>query len=124
MYSGTKWTSKAGLQLNRIRDHSTDYTNYQGTYQFSSLDAYILGTPTIFTQNSGNPILDSRQVEFGGFWQNDWKFSPRFTFSSGVRYEAQTNLNEYRRADPRIGFALGLTKTSLIRGGAGISTRS
>ncbi len=120
MYSTPKWTSKTGLQINSIRNHSESFNNYRGTYQFPSLAAYLAGQPTQFTQTTGNPILDSRQVEFGSFWQNDWKISPKFSFYGGVRYQAQTNLSDHNNIDPRIGFALGLTKTSSIRGGAGI----
>jgi len=120
MYSTAKWTSKTGIQINSIRNHSESFSNYNGTYQFPSLAAYLAGQPTQFTQTTGNPILDWRQLEFGTFWQNDWKISPRFSFYGGVRYQAQTNLSDYNNIDPRIGFALGLTKTSSIRGGAGI----
>jgi len=120
MYSSAKWTSKAGMQIVSYRNHSESYSNYFGTYQFSSLAAYVAGAPTIFTQSYGNPLLDDRQVELGSFWQNDWKFSKRFSFNAGVRYEAQTNLDSHRNIDPRIGFALGLTKTIVLRGGAGL----
>jgi len=120
LFSSTKWTMKTGIQINRSNNHTESRSNYQGTYQFSSLADYIAGRPTLFTRTSGNPILDSRQTEFGTFMQNDWKVTPKFTFSAGVRYQAQTNLKDYNNIDPRIGFALGLTKTSLIRGGAGI----
>jgi len=120
LYSSTKWTMKAGIQINRTNNHTESRSNYQGTYQFPSLAAFLAGQPTQFTRTSGNPILDSQQTEFGTFMQNDWKVNPKFTFSAGVRYQAQTNLKDYNNIDPRIGFALGLTKTSLIRGGAGI----
>ncbi len=120
MFSGKKWTTKAGVQVNRLNNRSLSYQNFLGTYTFSSLDNYRLGIPLQFTQTAGNPALDLKQTEFGSFWQNDWKVSPKFTFSAGVRYEAQTNLHDYNNIDPRIGFAIGLTKTSSIRGGAGI----
>jgi hypothetical protein len=120
MYSTPKLTSKTGIQINAVRNHSESFNNYRGMYQFPSLTAYLLGQPTQFTQTTGNPILDSRQTEFGSFWQNDWKISPRFSFYGGVRYQAQTNLKDYNNIDPRVGFAIGLTKTASIRGGAGI----
>jgi len=120
MYSSTKWTWRAGLQIVDYRNHSVSYNNYIGSYQFATLDAYRAGTPTIFTQSYGNPFLDASQIQLGTFWQNDWKFSNRFSFDAGVRYEAQTNLNSYHNIDPRIGFAIGLTKTIVLRGGAGL----
>ncbi len=120
LYSKAKWTSKAGMQISRVKNHSESYNNYTGTYSFSNLADYLAGKPLQFTQTTGNPILDSRQTEFGVFWQNDWKITPKFSFSGGVRYESQTNLKDFNNIDPRIGFAFGLTKTSLIRGGAGI----
>jgi len=120
MFSTAKWTTKTGLQISQNRNHTEQYNNFTGTYTFSSLADYQLGKPLQFTQSTGNPLLDAKQLEFGTFWQNDWKFSPRFTFSGGLRYESQTNLKDYNNIDPRIGLAFGLTKTALIRAGAGI----
>jgi hypothetical protein len=108
------------MQFNRQNQHSDQRNNFTGTYTFSSLADYLAGRPLQFTQTTGNPILDAKQIEFGTFWQNDFKISPRFTLNAGLRYESQTNLKDYNNIDPRIGLALGLTKTSLIRAGAGV----
>lgn len=120
LYSRAKWTSKAGIQLTRVNTHSNSQNNYRGTYTFANLADYNAGRPLQFTQTTGNPVLDSKQTEFSTFWQNDLKVTPKFTLSAGVRYQSQTNLNDYNNIDPRIGFAYGLSKTALIRGGAGV----
>ena len=120
MYSGAKWTVKAGFQaLNRM-NHSSQQNNFLGTYTFSSLADYILYRPLQFTRTSGNPLLDVNQLELASFVQTDWKLSKKFNVSMGARYEAQTHINDHNNLDPRIGFAYELTKTMALRGGAGI----
>ena len=120
IFSKGRWQTKAGLQLTHETNHQVTENNFIGTYTFSSMTDYLAGKPLQFSKNTGNPLLNSEQTEFGSFWQNDFKFSPKFTLSAGLRYESQTNLNDFNNLDPRVGLALGLTKTSVLRAGAGV----
>src|SRR5207247_670909 len=120
MFSGNKWTVKSGFQSLYRRNHSLHQNNFIGTFKFSSLADYISGRPLQFTQTRGNPLLDVNQLEVAPFIQNDWKMTPKFNLSLGARYEAQTNISDHDNIDPRIGFAYQLTKTMVLRGGAGI----
>jgi len=131
MYSGPKWTVKAGFQaLNRM-NHTSQQNNFLGTYTFSSLlcqpnnpdpcaGAFSANRPLQFTQTSGNPLLDVTQLELGSFVQTDWKVTKKLNLMMGARYEAQTNISYHKGFDPRFAFALELTKTMALRGGAGI----
>ena len=120
MFSGKKWTVKSGFQSLYRRNHSLQQNNFIGTFTFSSLADYIAGRPLQFTQRRGNPLLDVNQLEVASFIQNDWKMTPKFNLSLGARYEAQTNISDHDNIDPRIGLAYQLTKTMVLRGGAGI----
>jgi hypothetical protein len=120
MYSGAKWTVKAGFQSLYRTDHSVQQNNFIGTYTFSSLADYIAGRPLQFTQTRGNPLLDDTQLELAWFIQNDLKVTRKLNLSFGARYEAQTNIHDYNNLDPRVGFAYELTKTLALRGGVGV----
>jgi hypothetical protein len=84
------------------------------------------GGATHLTLASGNPFIGIRQIDFGGFVQDDWKLRSDFTLSMGLRYQNQTNINNNRNFAPRVAFAWtprlkssGPPKT-VIRGGSGI----
>jgi hypothetical protein len=119
MYSGTKWTAKAGFNALNHMNHSSQQNNFLGTYTFSSLALYIQNTALQYTQTSGNPLLDVDQLELGMFVQTDYKMTKKLNLSLGGRYEAQTNISYHKGFDPRVAFAYELTKTLALRGGAG-----
>jgi hypothetical protein len=119
MYSGARWTVKAGFQALDHMNHSNVQSNFLGTYTFDSLGNYLFNLPLQFTQNSGNPALYVNQAELAGFVQTDWKASSRLNLMMGARYEAQTTLGYYKGFDPRFGFALEINKTTALRGGIG-----
>ncbi len=120
----------------RIRGDNLNYytpTNFNGTFTFSCLQAsacgtsYQTGTPQQFTLNRGNPFIQVDQVDVGLFVQDDWRLAPNLTLSGGLRWEGQTNINDWRDIAPRLGFAWspfasggsGRPKT-VIRGGFGL----
>lgn len=84
------------------------------------------GGASRFTITAGNPFASVSQFDAGPWVQDDWRVRPNLTLSLGLRYEAQTNVSDYRDVAPRIGFAWapgsagnGRQKT-VIRGGFGI----
>lgn len=84
------------------------------------------GGATQFSMNTGNPEIAGHQVDVGAFLGDDWKLRPNFTVSAGVRYEAQTNIQDLRDWSPRIGLAWAPRGTgkkqpkTVIRAGFGI----
>jgi hypothetical protein len=130
MYSGSKWTFKAGSQGVVRRNHSLSENNFIGTWRFSSLADYkcasglgcdpgASGIPLQFTRTSGDPRLDSSQFEIATFVQTDYKVSKTFNLSFGARYEDQTNISDHNNIDPRMGFAYQIGKSTAVRGGVG-----
>jgi hypothetical protein len=82
--------------------------------------------PTQFNITAGNPLQGVKQTEEALWASDDWKMSPAFLLSLGLRYENQTNIHSNFNFAPRLGFAwspgAGGAKSpkTVIRGGAGI----
>src|SRR5262249_35304463 len=85
------------------------------------------GGATQFSFNAGNPALSASQFDVGLFVGDDWRVRPNLTLSLGLRYEAQTNIHDWRDLAPRIGMAWapgaggkGSRPKTVIRAGFGI----
>jgi Carboxypeptidase regulatory-like domain len=86
------------------------------------------GGSSQFRINTGDPNATVSQVDVGFYGQDDWRIRPNLTFSYGLRYERQTNINSRFNLAPRIAFAwspgAGANSTkppkTVIRGGAGL----
>jgi hypothetical protein len=82
--------------------------------------------PTQYTQSAGNPVANVNQFDIGIFLQDDWRFRPNLTISTGIRYETQTNIGDRKDIAPRIAIAWapgagkGKTSKTVIRGGWGM----
>ena len=139
---------KFGIRFrgDNVKDRSEN--NYGGTFTFAgvrdpitgailytSIEQYrqkLLGNPdprfnpNQFSITSGNPLASVSQLDFGGFITDDWRISPKFTLSSGLRYENQTNLNDKMNFAPRLAFAYSpraggaRPPKTVFRGGFGV----
>jgi hypothetical protein len=87
--------------------------------------ALLGGGASQFSINGGNPAISGNQIDAGVFFGDDWRARPNLTFNFGVRYEAQTNINDHADWAPRIGLAWapggGSAKTpkTVLRAGFG-----
>jgi hypothetical protein len=113
---------RAGLLLDAGWYRSDVSSNYLGTYTFRSLDAYLANQPSNYTRRVGDPNISYRNFQGGIYLQDDIRLRRNLTLSPGVRYEAQTHVDDYANVGPRVGmtwapFASGRTT---LRGSAGI----
>jgi hypothetical protein len=115
-------TIRFGFQLEAANDRSDEQRNQNGTFVFSSLDAFRAGRPTTFTQRSGAGRVGFNQVQLGWYAQDDWRALKSLTLSFGLRHEWQNTLGDNDNFMPRLGFAWSPTKkgATTIRGGAGV----
>jgi len=94
---------RAGLDFNLLRVRADDTTNYLGTYTFESPEAFDQGSPRSFTQRIGDPTIRYNNLQGGAYIQDDMRLRRNLTFSAGMRYEAQTHVDDYDGLMPRVG---------------------
>lgn len=87
------------------------------------------GGATQLTFGGGDPRAEATQVDFGAYFQDDWRARPNLTASYGLRYEFQTNIGVRLNLAPRVALAWspGLKAgdpaskaTSVVRAGFGV----
>jgi hypothetical protein len=85
------------------------------------------GGATQFTISAGNPELAVHQMDAGIFAGDEWRLRPNFTLSLGLRYETQTNIQDWHDLAPRVAIAWapsqrnnGTRAKTVLRGGFGM----
>jgi hypothetical protein len=129
---------KAGAQVKIFKSDSFFDSNFRGTYTFPSLNAFIQGTPSRFTQNQGDTTLARPNQIYGFYIQDDWRPTAGWTFNLGLRYDFEGAKTEALRDvtgeagagisgdrnnfAPRFGFAWapGATTKHVFYGGTGL----
>jgi hypothetical protein len=102
--------------------NSDNRSNFEGSFEFASLDDYLIQRPLFFRRNEGNPYVAFTQSQFFGFVQEEWRPLPQLNVSLGLRYEAQTGVRDYNNFGPRLGLAWspGKSRKTVLRSGFGI----
>src|ERR1035437_9231977 len=87
----------------------TSIERYRRTLLFQNLAPTQIralgGGATQFSINAGTAELAVRQVDAGIFAGDEWRVRPNLTLNLGFRYEAQTNIHDWRDFAPRLAFA-------------------
>lgn len=125
-WSAGKNMLKAGGRFRAINETNAEADNYNGMFTFNTLDAYQIteagmragltpqqiraqgGGASQFTMSAGEPLASITQYDVGFFVQDDWRFRDNLTLSAGLRFEKQTNINDWSSWGPRLGFAWGI----------------
>ena len=109
---------KAGFDLRYIQDNSVNDSNRRGIYTFASVDSFLAGQPTGFTQLYGNTYRGFRTTFNGYFLQDDFRALPHLTLNLGVRWETQGGLSEVNRLqsviDPSLAGSIGAAGTGVL----------
>jgi hypothetical protein len=66
------------------------------------------GGASLFTISGGTPTTSVNRLDAGLFFNDDWRVRPNLSFSYGARYEAQTNISDWKDLSPRLSLAWGL----------------
>jgi hypothetical protein len=99
----------------------TDHSNLDGTFYFSSLRDYALGTPFSYIQQAGRGHVAFWQKQVGGFAQDEIKLRQNLSVAAGLRYDWQNYGAGPHNFAPRLTFAYAPRKAqkTVFRGGAG-----
>jgi hypothetical protein len=114
-----KHALRAGVLFEAGQWDSTQQTNANGTYTFSSLADFQAGLARTFTRRVGDPQVSYSQHQVGWYFQDDFRLSKNIQASVGLRQEVQTNLGDKWNLAPRMAFTWTVAKAN-VRGGYGI----
>jgi hypothetical protein len=118
-FSIAKHMLRAGVLVDGAWWDSTQQTNANGTFTFSSMEDYLAGRPRTYSRRVGDPEVAYSQFEAGWYIQDDFRVSKNLSASVGLRQEIQTNMDDKFNLAPRAAFTYALRKGN-IRGGYGI----
>jgi Carboxypeptidase regulatory-like domain len=117
---------RMGGRLRATREALDTESNTNGTFTYTSLAAYQLGTPSQFqiTQVNNHKIGDTF-TDLGLYAETDWKARQNMTVSYGIRYETQNHLADHHDFAPRVSVSYGLfggkgAPKTVLRGGFGL----
>ncbi|MEP6915336.1 MAG: carboxypeptidase regulatory-like domain-containing protein [Acidobacteriota bacterium] len=114
---------KAGFNIPEWnRRGNDDFTNSGGTFSFSTLQDYALGTPFSFVQQRGDGRLAFVDKNFGAFVQDQFAITSHLSTALGLRYDWQNHVGDHNNLAPRasLAYSPGTARRVVIRGGAGI----
>ena len=116
-----KHAMRVGVLLESGAYVNADGRNAAGTFTFSSLEAFLAGTPNTYTQRLGELRTAFSQHQAGIYWQDDYRLNRSLAISVGVREELQSHVGDAMNFMPRFGFTYTPQRArTTIRGGYGI----
>jgi hypothetical protein len=98
---GTKQVWRSGATLWHTGVNSSLVSNAGGTYTFSSLDAYLAGTPMTYTQRVGAGVCCFGVTQLSLWTQDDIAISKTVQISLGLRQESETRMSRALNLGPR-----------------------
>ncbi|HET9943898.1 MAG TPA: TonB-dependent receptor [Terriglobia bacterium] len=144
-------TLKFGADFNNIQDENQLNLFFPARVIFPSLPAFLAPSPTpvVFwwplqngtTTRSPLPVPFTKDIpdelaplartsidhnSYGFFGQDEWKVTPKFTLTLGVRYDFETYPEIFRQEkdlnnfQPRVGLAYAFSPRTVVRAGFGI----
>ena len=134
---------KFGGRLRGTQYSSNLDSNFNGSYNFSSINAYQItqqglqmgwtpaqiraagGGASQFTLTAGQPLSDVSLIDIGLYVEDEWRIRPNISLTAGLRYETQTGIPYEGNWAPRLSLAWGLAHgknpaKTVLRAGYGI----
>jgi hypothetical protein len=99
---------KFGARLRDLQETNSATSNFNGTFTFPTLAAYLASAPIQFTLVAGEPVSSSNLFDAGLYVQDDWRWRPNVTLSGGLRFETQNHIADHTDFAPRLGLAWGI----------------
>ncbi len=118
-YNVKKHALRFGVEINGGWWDSTQQSNPNGMFTFSSMDDYLANRPRNYTRRVGDPRVRYSQYNAGWYIQDDFRLSKNINLSLGLRQEVQTHVDDPWNLAPRAAFTYALGKGTL-RGGYGM----
>lgn len=132
-----KHTPKFGVRIREDREATSSTAGYNGQFTFNSLTAYALtmqglqqgltpeqirangGGASQFSLTTGTPLAKVSMMDVGLYADDTWQARQNLTLSYGIRFESQNGMPDHFDVAPRLGFAWGVRKGTVLRGGYG-----
>jgi hypothetical protein len=102
---------RGGVLANTDRRSVNRRSNYEGTYTFTSLDAFVAGMPAVFTRRSGDGRLQYTDARLGAYLQDDYRIARSLLVSYGLRSEWQNLVTATPSVLPRVGLTWSPRRT-------------
>ncbi len=121
-----KHTITFGGRLRTVSEPYISPLNFNGTYTFQNMAAFIAKTPSQFSITIGNPATTIFSEDLGVYVTDDWRARRNIMVSLGLRFETQNYIDDRADWAPRVGLAWGIGRKgnaspkTVIRTGLGI----
>jgi hypothetical protein len=114
-----------GGRLRNVHDTNYSNANFEGTYTYSNLNAYLAAKPSQFSITTGATTQTASITDLGLYAEDDWKARPNFTISYGLRFETQNHIPNKLNFAPRVALSYGIggggkPPKTVLRAGYGI----
>jgi hypothetical protein len=112
-----KHALKFGGEFRRMVYNGGTYRAGKGTFTFrangatNALQTFIQGAPFRGVNFVGNPNVSISDWGYAGFFQDDWRITPRLTLNLGLRYEYVTPIQEANNQLANFDPTLGMVQT-------------
>lgn len=114
-------TMRAGVLIEGGWWDSTSASNTNGTFTFATIEDYMIGRPSLYTQRVGESAVSYGHLQAGWYLQDDFHIGRNLSLGLGLRQEVQMHLSDRWNLAPRAAFTWtpGGGGTTL-RGGWGV----
>lgn len=117
---------RMGGRYRATRETNSSTANFNGTFLFPSIQAYLANQPTQFSVNTGTPTATILVQDVSLYAEDEWKMRPDLTVNLGARFESQTSIHDHADPSPHVGVAWAIGQTdkhtayAVVRGGGAI----
>lgn len=121
-----KHALRAGFRFHGLRDANESSAGFNGQYIFPDVASYLAGQPSQFSITTGQQGAVLFNEDLAVYAEDEWKVSPNFTLTYGLRFESESAIPDHSDPAPRIGFTYGVRpgkhKAPIVtlRGGYGV----